>query len=157
MDHLRRLVAHLAWADARVGQAMGEAGALDSACLERYAHILGAEHTWLSRLLGQPARLPVWPSLTLEECASLARENAAALADYVAALGPDDLNRGITYTNSAGAAFTSTVEDILLQIFLHGHYHRGQIALELRQQGAVPSPTDYIAFTRGAPAARRVS
>jgi uncharacterized damage-inducible protein DinB len=47
------------------------------------------------------------------------------------------------------------VEDILLQIFLHGTYHRGQVALLLRQGEATPAPTDYIAYVRGAPAATR--
>ena len=41
------------------------------------------------------------------------------------------------------------------QLLLHGAYHRGQIALLLREGGAEPAPTDYIAFVRGAPAATR--
>jgi uncharacterized damage-inducible protein DinB len=40
---------------------------------------------------------------------------------------------------------------------LHGAYHRGQIALLIRQAGAVPAPTDYVAFVRGAPTATRSS
>jgi uncharacterized damage-inducible protein DinB len=55
--------------------------------------------------------------------------------------------------NSAGQAFTSTVEDILLHVCLHGQYHRGQVALLLREAGAAPATTDYIAFARGAPTA----
>ncbi|HEU5359182.1 MAG TPA: DinB family protein, partial [Gemmatimonadales bacterium] len=61
----------------------------------------------------------------------------------------------VTYRNSAGLEFTSTVEDILLHVALHGAYHRGQVARALREGGAVPNATDYIAFIRGAPAARR--
>ena len=45
------------------------------------------------------------------------------------------------------------MEDMLLQVVLHGCYHRGQVALVVRGAGAEPSPTDYIAFVRGAPAA----
>ena len=87
----------------------------------------------------------------------LAAVNAKAFHACVAALQPTDLDRGVTYRNSAGEEYTSTVEDILLHVALHGAYHRGQIARALRQGGAVPEPTDYIAFTRGAPAATRRS
>jgi uncharacterized damage-inducible protein DinB len=73
----------------------------------------------------------------------------------VARLGPTDLARVATYRNSANIEFTSTVEDILIHVAMHGAYHRGQVARALRQGGAVPEPTDYIAFTRGAPAATR--
>ena len=65
------------------------------------------------------------------------------------------LARNVHYTNSAGLEFDSTVGDILLHVALHGAYHRGQIALLVRAGGSAPAPTDYIQFTRGAPAATR--
>jgi uncharacterized damage-inducible protein DinB len=40
-------------------------------------------------------------------------------------------------------------------VALHGAYHRGQIAAALRGAGAVPEPTDFIAFARGSAAATR--
>jgi uncharacterized damage-inducible protein DinB len=74
----------------------------------------------------------------------------------VGEVGPADLARPVTYKNSAGAQFTSLVEDILLHVCLHGAYHRGQITTALRTSGSIPNPTDYIAFIRGAPTATRV-
>jgi len=68
--------------------------------------------------------------------------------------GSSDVARAIDYRNSAGQAFRSTVEDILLHVALHGTYHRGQIALVIRGGGGEPASTDYIAFIRGAPTAR---
>jgi uncharacterized damage-inducible protein DinB len=44
---------------------------------------------------------------------------------------------------------------MLTHVAMHGSYHRGQIAAALRAGGDIPSPTDYIAFVRGAPAATR--
>ena len=61
----------------------------------------------------------------------------------------------VRYRNGAGQEFTSTVEDILLRLCLHGAYHRGQIAWALRPSGVTPAATDFIAFIRGAPAATR--
>ena len=154
-SHLSRLIAHLEWADTRTLAALRAAADLAPATLELYAHILGAEHVWLTRLEGRTATVAVWPALTLEQCAAVAAENAAGLKRYVAALSPSDLTREVSYVNSAGNRFTSTVEDILIHTAMHGSYHRGQVARALRQEGAVPEPTDYIAFTRGAPTARR--
>jgi uncharacterized damage-inducible protein DinB len=155
VSHLERLAAHLGWADRRTLEALRAAPAADPALSELYAHVVAAEHVWLARLAGTPPRLAVWPSLTLEECATIAAENLDRLTRYVGSLRPDDLPRGITYRNSAGQEFTSTIEDILLHLCLHGAYHRGQIASNLRRAGATPAPTDYIAFIRGSPAATR--
>lgn len=155
MQHLTRLVGHLAWADDRVLAALRSATAPDPACLELLAHLLATEHVWLARLHGETPHHPVWPTLSLEDCAGLVRANQRQLTAYVGALTPADLSRGVTYRNSAGDQFTSSVEDMLLQVFLHGAYHRGQIAWALRRGGGVPMPTDYIAFVRGAPAATR--
>lgn len=155
MQHLSKLVSHLAWADDRVLATLRSATGPDPACLELFAHVLATEHVWLARLKGAAPHHPTWPALTLEQCAALVQTNQRELGAYVAALVPADLSRGVSYTNSAGQAFTSSVEDILLQVCLHGVYHRGQIAWVLRRGGGVPMPTDYIALVRGAPAATR--
>ena len=60
----------------------------------------------------------------------------------------------VAYTTSAGKSFANTVKDILLHVAMHAQYHRGKINLLLRQAGLEPAPADYIAFIRGAPAAR---
>lgn len=155
MHHLSTLVSHLAWADDRVLASLRSATDPDPACLELFAHVLAAEHVWLARLKGATPHHPVWPTLTLEQCAGLVQANQRELAAFVAALTPEDLPRAITYVNSAGQTFTSSIEDILLHVYMHGSYHRGQIAWVLRRGGGVPMPTDYIAFVRGAPAATR--
>src|SRR2546422_720935 len=98
---------------------------------------------------------PVWPDLSLEQCAALVQANQRDYASYMRALTPGEMEQGVRYVNSAGREFTSSIEDILLHVFLHGSYHRGQIAWALCRGGRVPMATDYIAFVRGAPAATR--
>jgi uncharacterized damage-inducible protein DinB len=154
-DHFTRLFQHLAWADARVLESLRSAQNPQKRGLELYSHILGSEHVWLSRINGTTRQVDVWPVLTLEECERLGKENVAAFRDLVSRLTPDLLEKSITYRNSAGDQFTSTVEDMLTHVAMHGSYHRGQIATALRAGGDAPSPTDYIAFVRGAPAATR--
>lgn len=46
MNHLTRLVAHLAWADAEVLSGLRAAKNVEPACHELFAHILGAEALW---------------------------------------------------------------------------------------------------------------
>jgi uncharacterized damage-inducible protein DinB len=156
VNHLKRLIGHLVWADRLVQDALKRAKAVDPKVIDLYAHLLGAEHVWHARLVGVPPTVAVWPQLSIDECGRLAARNAEELAGYVDGLEPADLARDVTYKNSAGAQFTSVVEDILLHVCLHGAYHRGQITTALRTTGSIPNPTDYIAFIRGAPTATRV-
>ena len=150
---LGKLVDHLVWADKRVLDSLRAMTHVDQRALDLYAHVLGTEEVWLSRIMQRTPREKIWPDLTLERAAALAAENASALRALLESLSPDELQRKVAYSNSAGVAFESTVEDMLLQVVLHGCYHRGQVALVVRGAGAEPAPTDYIAFIRGVPAA----
>ena len=155
MDHLRRLIDHLEWADERVLGSLRDCRTPLPAAINLYSHVLGAEHAWITRINGTPPTVAIWPEVTLDECEIIARKNVAALHELLAGLAPDDLDREITYRNSAGVEFTTGLQDILLHVALHGSYHRGQVAALLRSAGDTPSPTDYIQWVRGAAAATR--
>jgi len=154
-EHFTNLFKHLEWADAGVLASLRAARNPQQRNLELYSHILGSEHVWLSRIDGAAPRFAVWPALTLDECGSLSRDNVNAYNDLVSGLTPSLLQKPITYKNSVGDQFTSTIEDILTHVTMHGAYHRGQIAASIRASGDTPTATDYIAFIRGAPAATR--
>ena len=149
------MFAHLAWADLRAWQSLGQAGAPPAHAVELYAHIVGAERVWLDRLHGRPQSVAVWPKLDVAAAGQLGKETRGLYEEYLRRLTVEDVDRSVTYVNSAGDQFTSSVRDILIHVALHGTYHRGQIALLLREGGQLPAPTDYIAFVRGAPAATR--
>lgn len=153
---LVRLLGHMAWADRQALEAIRGTSGDRTRSLELFSHILGAEHTWLTRILDEPATVAVWPTLSLEEAAELARENELRFRALIFSLDPTELRETIGYRNSAGEEFATSIEDILLHLFLHGAYHRGQIAQQQRNDGQVAAPTDYIAFARGASAAGRV-
>ncbi len=155
LDYIRRLFAHMRWADQCTLDALRSTPTPPRRAVEIYAHVLAAEHVWLSRVRQVPPSVRVWPSMTLGDCVLLAQANAEQYEALVATLDAPALDREVAYTNSAGVSFRSTIGDILLHVALHGAYHRGQVALLLRDAGAVPQPSDYIAFVRGAPAATR--
>ena len=149
---IARLFAHLDWADRRALEMLRATPHPDA--VRRLAHVLAVEELWLARLERRAPSQPVWPDLSLDACAALAEESRARWAAYLAALAPESLAREVDYVNSAGEAFRSRVDDILVHVAMHGQYHRGQVALRVREAGGEAAGTDYIAFVRGAPAAR---
>jgi uncharacterized damage-inducible protein DinB len=148
-----QMIDHMHWANTRALEALRGVTRPNTQLVELFCHVLAAEHVWHARLVGGSTGYPVWPKLSLDECERLALENHGRLKAYVAGRDAAALQQPVTYTNSAGEAFTSTAAEILTHVAMHGSYHRGQIAWQLRADGEIPRPTDYIAFTRGAPAA----
>jgi uncharacterized damage-inducible protein DinB len=153
LEHLRRLWAHASWADSAFVAELQRLPSVPLEVLREYAHILGAEEVWLSRLEARPSRTAVWPELTLPELTALAGEVRTGYERYLARVSESETGCDIAYTNSAGQAFTTTISDILLHVAMHGQYHRGKVNVLLRQSGLTPVPADFISFARGVPAA----
>lgn len=153
--HIESLFAHLAWADERALLALETSHGEPPRALELFNHVLGAEAEWLARLEQRPCDIAIWPSLDLGQCRATAARNREQYAAYLSHRSPNDLDRRVPYRNSRGAEFESRVEDMLIHVAMHGSYHRGQVALLIRDAGAEPNASDYIAFVRGVPAATR--
>lgn len=152
MNEILQMSLHLYWADARLLDALEKGGAVPAAFRE-FAHVIGSEETWLARIEGRAPRCAVWPDLPVSDVRGLMEETHAAYRGYLSELTEEGLEKPVSYTNSAGRQFTNNVGEILLHVALHAQYHRGKVNFLLRQAGQPPSPTDFIAFTRGAPAA----
>ncbi len=112
------------------------------------AHLVGSGRLWLARLEGRPAEGEVWPSLSLDQCDAGFRELEAAWERYLDGVKPADLDRAFSYKNTKGETWESTIRDVLMHVILHGTYHRGQIAMLVRQSGHAPAYTDFIEATR---------
>jgi uncharacterized damage-inducible protein DinB len=154
LEQLKRLMEHADWANAQLVAALSRQPVADDV-IELFAHVLGAEEVWLSRLEGRKATLAVWPALSVAQLAGTAASTALGWRAYMGRLTPNDMGREVSYVNSAGQAFTSTIADIITHVAMHGSYHRGQVSLRVRRDGGTPTPTDFIAFVRGSPAATR--
>lgn len=148
-----RLLDHARWADRLILSALEARPEVPPAVLREFNHILGADEVWLSRLTRRPSRSAVWPDLTLGQARVLAESVHGAFAEYLGGLTEADLATTAAYTNSAGQSFETPVGEILLHVALHAQYHRGKINQLLRDAGQEPVPTDFIAFSRGVPAA----
>jgi uncharacterized damage-inducible protein DinB len=152
--HLERLFRHMAWADQRVLELL--AGIPEDPRPEPrrlFSHTLAAERVWMLRLRGEDSSVqPIWPMYALDELAELARRNREEYARYLEGCDDASLAAQVEYRNTQGTTFRTAVSDILLHVFLHGAYHRGQIAAAVRGAGQEPVNTDFIIFVReGAP------
>jgi uncharacterized damage-inducible protein DinB len=154
VELLRRLWAHLTWADESLWAALATERPGDADIWREYSHIIGAEEVWLARLESRPARIPVWPQVGRDELSRVRQQVVAGYARYLGALSEATLSTELHYTNTAGVPFATKVSDILVHVALHGQYHRGKINLFLRQGGGVPVPSDYITWARAGGAAR---
>jgi uncharacterized damage-inducible protein DinB len=146
LDHLRRQFTYNAWANREVLTVMRAQGT-DDRSLAIMAHILSAERLWLERITGQPQSMPVWPQFDLDHCESQAEEMEQRWQGYLNQQQLD-LSQSVSYKNSKGEPWTSTVLDILTHVILHSAYHRGQVASHMREIGHTPAYTDFIHAVR---------
>ena len=143
MDYFRRQFAFDAWANQEILAAIPVSPAGAERSLELLAHILSAERLWLERLHQTPQSLPVWPRWSLDQCEAQASEISRLWREYLDETS-GDLSEAVTYKNSKGETYSSTIEEILTHVVLHSAYHRGQIASHMRANGQTPAYTDFI-------------
>lgn len=140
----------MAWADARAHAsiaAMPESAIRDRA-VSLYAHVVAIEHAWLARFEQRTAEHSQWPAWSLEAASALAASSAAGLHSIAAAAGSEGMYKTITYRTRTGVEGRNVLWEILMHIVQHGTYHRGQIALLVRDSGGVPPSTDFSTYLR---------
>ena len=146
-EFLRNLFVYDEWAIDRSLSSLKEPA--NSRAQSMLSHILLAEKIWLARLKGEDSSsIPVFEELPLDECVRLANELNAAYLSFIDSLAESDIESLIEYKDTRGNAFTTSIEDILTHVAIHSAYHRGQIAMLVRDGGGEPVGTDYIGFTR---------
>ena len=143
-EYLRREFSYDAWANQEVLAAITAAGGQDTRSLNLLSHIFAAERLWLERLKQQPQSVPVWPTFDLKRCQQEAADLTKLWHDHLDLVTAGDVSLSITYKNSKGEEWTSTIVDVLTQVIMHSAYHRGQIASHMREAGQTPAYTDYI-------------
>ena len=153
MPTFARRFAYNAWANREALRSLrsaAEAGAVPDRAPALLAHMVAAERLWLGRLLPLAADsgLIVWPTFTLDESEAQLADLARIWPAVLDGLDPDRLEHPVHYVNTRGEAHTSPAGDILEQVLLHAHYHRGQIASLLGRAGLTPATTDFIHWAR---------
>jgi len=150
MQPLDELLKYTVWANNTILALLEKYGPqTPPSSLRLMSHLVNSQATWLARLRGQAPTVGIWDEQDLATCK---RMNTETLKGFEAIIEKSDdaFQQKVVYKNSMGVAFENTILDILLQMLSHGSYHRGQIAMQLRQHGLEPVNTDYIMFIRTA-------
>ena len=158
-DYLRRQFAYDEWANREVLKAIRAAegsnpqssnqsllaqSSSNSRPLQLIAHIVAAERVWLERLKQLPQSVPVWPEPDLVQCEAQVAELGREWLEFLDLITAGDVSQSISYKNTKGEEWTSTIVDVLTHVVLHSAYHRGQIATHMRANGQTPAYTDFI-------------
>ncbi len=128
----------------------GERGDAWQRAVDIFSHMQAARQLWLHRM-GGPIEAPadLFPKgTTLEESVDWFERVNEAWRPFMDGLSDAHLRRVFDYPSIEGGRYRSRVEDILIQLFGHGWYHRGQIAMLTRFSGGEPAVTDWVYETR---------
>ena len=112
-----------------------------------FSHVLTAHKIWILRIIAPDESMLIdpWAKVAPHDYGD---NNRQRYDQTLQLLSESRQNELITYTNTKGETYTNTIQDICYHILAHSNYHRGQIAMLLRQHGAEPPVTDYIFFKR---------
>lgn len=159
INALRRQFQADAWATERLRSALA-AVPLPTEAQRLWGHLLASQRRWLARLDGTDATLRegLWESV---EQPAGSEATLAALHQrwqaFLAGLSDAELGRVVTFHSTRGEPQADALGDILHHVLLHHAYHRGQLALLLRQDGHAPPLTDFIVYARSEQAPPRDS
>jgi uncharacterized damage-inducible protein DinB len=115
-------------------------------------HMWDAESVWWQRMRNHEH--VIIPSQTFDPgmkdaCNGLLHQSMQWEKFVDEQLTDEVLNSKLYYQNARGEQFAQPVHEVVLHVFNHGTYHRGQLITMMRQLGETnPPPTDYIYFTR---------
>lgn len=110
-------------------------------------HQAGADWVWLERFQGRsPESFPAPAVRTLEDIRLFWRDVEQRMRAFLGTLAPERLAAPLTYRNFKGITWSYPLWRCLMHAVNHGTYHRGQVAMALRQLGAVPPATDFLVY-----------
>lgn len=148
-DHFRRLFDYDADSNRNVLAVARGVFAPDERPARILSHLITSLELWLLRLRGEYlGSEPFWNDAEWDRLARQIERNWRDVHDYLDESTPQTLARPIAYKNSRGEAYESRPADILQHVIIHGGYHRGQVALALRERGIDPPVTDFIRWVR---------
>ena len=107
-------------------------------------HIVNAHQIWNARILNDN-QFEVW-QINADDL--LIEINSENFVNSSKILLERELTEIITYQNSKGNQFENSIQEIFFHFINHSTYHRGQIAMLMKEAGLEPLNTDYIFYKR---------
>ncbi len=135
------------WANRRVLDGLQKQAVENEKILTIMSHVISALFIWLNRIEGKPNdAYPLWKQYSLERLLEMNAEITERWIKFVRET--DNFDRMLVYKNYVGDPYKNNVEQIMIHLVNHSTYHRGQVAMMLRQNGLEPVNTDYITYDR---------
>ena len=110
--------------------------------VEIFCHILNAHGIWNSRIQGKTNNYGVWDVHNFNDFERLIQLNQRNTNSIIEELS---LDKVVQYSKGNEK---KKISDILFHIINHSTYHRGQIAMNFRENGIERIATDYIHYKR---------
>lgn len=136
-----------AWANRRVIRCLEQQNVIDEKILSVFGHLMAANFIWLNRIKDLPkSKYELWGKYDLKELKRMVVEADELWISFIQE--NENFDRQMKYHNYVGDYFENNVQQIMIHLVNHGTYHRGQVAMLLRQQGFEPVNTDFITYDR---------
>jgi uncharacterized damage-inducible protein DinB len=136
-----------AWANRRVIRCLEQQNVIDEKILSVFGHLMAANFIWLNRIKDLPkSKYELWGKYDLTELKRMVVEADELWISFIK--GNENFDRQMKYHNYVGDYYENNVQQIMIHLVNHGTYHRGQVAILLRQQGFEPVNTDFITYDR---------
>jgi len=136
-----------AWANRRVIGCLERQMVTDEKILSVFGHLMAANFIWLNRIKDLPkSKYELWGRYDLYELRKMVEEADESWMNFLHE--HDNFDRLMKYHNYVGDYFENNVQQIMIHLVNHGTYHRGQVAMLLRQKGFEPVNTDFITYDR---------
>ena len=148
---IQRKLAYNDWANRRALESLRVMKSGSSRGSRALSHILLVEKLWLARLRREPiGKTPseFFPELPLSECEALMDESRDSYRAYLGTLTEAELDMVGEFQTILGGKYESSTRDVLTHVMSHSMYHRGQVAMSIREDGGEPQQSDYILFVR---------
>lgn len=131
------------WANENVKNAILEHASDDQRLSDLYSHIILAQEIWVNRILARGKTTHPWETIDMQS-----DRDKEAIILWMSVIDERELDEVISYANTKGTAYESTIADILTHLQMHSAYHRGQIIARLKEFTKDVPWVDYIAMLR---------
>lgn len=136
-----------AWANRRVIGCLERQAITDEKILTVMGHLMSANFIWLNRIKDLPkSKYELWGKYDVPALKQMVEEADEQWMNFIHE--HENFDRVLKYRNYVGDYFESNVQQIMIHLVNHGSYHRGQVAMLLRQRGFEPINTDFITYDR---------
>jgi uncharacterized damage-inducible protein DinB len=146
-EYFLKLFQYNAWANRRLVACLERQHVKDEKILRIFGHLVCAQLIWYNRFKDLPkSKLELWGNYSLAELKEISEEAARSWLAFVDE--EEFFDRVLKYTNYVGDYYETNIRDLMAHLVNHCTYHRGQVALMLREKGFEPTNTDFVTYDR---------